>query len=587
MANQSYSSAGLFGQPSFGDYSGLSGGVPEPMTPEQIQQQLAYQQDQYGGQPSYYDLYNSPESSGFLQNVNARQRLPTNPYVNAPPDLLRTALSQAEPMAQQQATTTEAINQMSVSNGLPPSPKGKMWKFDANSNQYVLVDDPLFNLSQDASQTTAVSSAQRVAMPAPAPASSIVSRVFPEVDAMQRALYQQKQNEAMQAQALQFAKLDPFEKASYGLAMGGQQLGDAIGGALGAKDPQLQLISMRNSLMSQLDQNNPETFFKAARMAYQYGDSDFATKIADAGQKLQVSSATTRKTIAEAQKFELSNTQEQKLREELSKLPATATEADILGIVTKYGSPDKVLSVLQASADKEAQRTARADQARKDNEAKLERLQERIDAETIAAKERGANAKQLEQMRIDGRKEIEQAKNEFKQSQLSNKPMPAGLIKDESKDLELIDNLDAQITTLSPVIENLKIDPKTKKAPLELGFLNNRKYEVANATGNSTTESRAYANLERAVQAATNLKVSAEKGVQTDKDVLRFANEFLAAYGKNDTQTTFEALDNFVKATETAKKKTQIRINQRRRAAKIEPFFEDISSDEDLLNKYK
>jgi len=417
--------------------------------------------------------------------------------------------------------------------------------------------------------------------------SSIVQGMFPEVDAMQRALYQQKQNEAMQAQAMQYASLDPMARAQYSLYLGGQQLGGAIGGALGGKDPQLQLISMRNSLMSQLDQSNPDTFFKAARMAYQLGDSDFATKIADAGQKLQVSSATTRKTIAEAQKFELSNTQEQKLREELSKLPATATEADILGIVSKYGSPDKVLAVLQSSADKEAQRTARADQARKDNEAKLERLQERIDAEAVAAKQRGADAKQLEQMRINGRKEIEQAKNEFKQSQLENKPMPAGLIKDESKDLELIDNLDAQITTLSPVIENLKIDPKTKKAPLELGFVNNRKYELANATGNSTTESRAYANLERAVQAATNLKVSAEKGVQTDKDVLRFANEFLAAYGKNDTQTTFEALDNFVKATETAKKKTKIRINQRRKAAKIEPFFEDILSDEDLFDKYK
>jgi len=378
-----------------------------------------------------------------------------------------------------------------------------------------------------------------------------------------------------------------MEQAQYSLYMGGQQLGGAIGGALGGKDPQLQQISMRNAIMSQLDQNNPETFFKAARMAYQYGDSDFATKIADAGQRLQVSAATTRKTIAEAQKFELSNTKEQKLLEKFSKLPPNATEADILAIVTEFGSPDKVLSVLQASADKEAQRTARADQARKDNEAKLERLQERIDAEAVAARQRGADAKQLEQMRINGRKEIEQAKNEFKQSQLANKPMPAGLIKDEADDLKLIDTLDAQITTLSPVIKNLTIDPITKKPPLELGFVNNRKYELANATGNSTTESAAYANLERAVQAATNLKVSAETGVQTDKDVLRFANEFLAAFGKNDTRITFEALDNFVKATETAKKKTKIRINQRRKAARIEPFFEDTSSDEDLINKYQ
>jgi len=404
---------------------------------------------------------------------------------------------------------------------------------------------------------------------------------------MQRALYQQKQNEAMQAQAMQYASLDPMARAQYSLYLGGQQLGGAIGGALGGKDPQLQLISMRNSLMSQLDQNNPETFFKAARIAYQYGDSDFATKIADAGQKLQVSSATTRKTIAEAQKFELSNTQEQKLREELSKLPATATEADILGIVTKYGSPDKVLSVLQASADKEAQRTARADQARKDNEAKLERLQERIDADTKAAKERGATASMLKTMEINGRKEIEQIKNEFKQSQLANKPMPPSLIKEEGKDLELIDNLEAQIKPLSLVIKNLTIDPITKKAPLELGFVNNKKYAFDNATGNSTTESRAYANLERAIQAATNLKVSAEKGVQTDSDVLRFANEFLAAYGKNDTQTTFEALDNFVKAAEISRQKTEVRINKRRKAAGVNPLFENTLSDQDLFDKYK
>jgi hypothetical protein len=191
-------------------------------------------------------------------------------------------------------------------------------------------------------------------------------------------------------------------------------------------------------------------------------------------------------------------------------------------------------------------------------------------------------------MDINGRKEIEAIKTEFKKSQVSNKAMSGALIKDEIKDEELIDNLDAQITTLAPVVQNLVIDPKTKKAPLELGFLNNRKYELANATGNSTTESRAYANLERAVQAATNLKVSAEKGVQTDKDVLRFANEFLAAYGKNDTKTTFEALSNFVKATQTAKEKTQIRIDKRRDAAKVEPLYRGNSlSDEDLLNKYK
>ena len=84
-----------------------------------------------------------------------------------------------------------------------------------------------------------------------------VMGMFPEVEAMQRALYQQKQNEAMQAQAMQFARLDPFEKASYGLAMGGQQLGGAIGGALGAKDPQMQMIGLQSRILSELIPGNP------------------------------------------------------------------------------------------------------------------------------------------------------------------------------------------------------------------------------------------------------------------------------------------------------------------------------------------
>ena len=117
--------------------------------------------------------------------------------------------------------------------------------------------------------------------------SSIVTGMFPEVDAMQRALYQQKQNEAMQAQALQFAKLDPFQKASYGLAMGGQQLGDAIGGALGGKDPQLQQISMRNAIMRRLDPSDPAQQMKVAQEIAQY-DPEFAMSIADNARKSAV-----------------------------------------------------------------------------------------------------------------------------------------------------------------------------------------------------------------------------------------------------------------------------------------------------------
>lgn len=113
---------------------------------------------------------------------------------------------------------------------------------------------------------------------------SVVAGMFPEVEAMQRALYQQKQNEAMQAQAMQFARLDPFQKASYGLAMGGQQLGGAIGSALGGKDPQLQQISMRNAIMKRLDPSDPAQQMKIAQEVVKY-DPEFGMSIADNARK--------------------------------------------------------------------------------------------------------------------------------------------------------------------------------------------------------------------------------------------------------------------------------------------------------------
>ena len=251
MANQSYS--GLFGQ--------------------------------YG---QYQDLYNDPEVSSFNVNVNTRPayagNVPINSYVNPMPF---PSVSDAVNMSQQKVTPVDAVNQMDVMKNLPPAPNGQMWEFDANSNQYVLVDDPLSNLSNNAPESAPVASSPQVAMPAPAlsaPAStssSIVQGMFPEVDAMQRALYQQKQNEAMQAQAMQYAQLDPMARAQYSLYLGGQQLGGAIGGALGAKDPQLQMIAQRQQMLNMIDPNKPETYGRAIQFALQTGDRNTALMLND------------------------------------------------------------------------------------------------------------------------------------------------------------------------------------------------------------------------------------------------------------------------------------------------------------------
>ena len=403
--------------------------------------------------------------------------------------------------------------------------------------------------------------------------------------------YQQAQRQAQEAQAMQYAQLDPMARANYGTFRAGQQLGGVIGGALGGEDPQLKMISQRQQLASQLDQNDPNSFMKVAQLAAQSGDPQFAMAIADAGRQMQVGMATARKTTAEAQKAELTLTQETQLRNELSMLPPTATEAEILAVVTKYGSPDKVLAALQASTTKAADREARAEENRiriearaeeklKDIEYKKERDLQNAKSDAERAQISADARIQAAQIAADARRDIGQLNVQLKRQKADtdaqiakNKPLAPSLQKDEGKDLELVDSLRARSESLLPAINSLTIDPKTQKAPLELGPLNNVKYLAQNAAGNSTVESRSYAQLQRAVQEATNLKTDAAKGVQTDKDVLRFANELIAAFGANDTKTSLEALNNFYKSTVKAEESTKKRIDSRRTSQGVDPYY--------------
>jgi hypothetical protein len=100
--------------------------------------------------------------------------------------------------------------------------------------------------------------------------------------------YQLAQQQAQQAQAIQYANLDPRAKADYGFYSAGQQLAGAIGGALGGQDQQLKLISQRQQLASQLDPSDPQSYMKVAQFAAQSGDQQFAIAVADAGREAAV-----------------------------------------------------------------------------------------------------------------------------------------------------------------------------------------------------------------------------------------------------------------------------------------------------------
>jgi hypothetical protein len=387
-------------------------------------------------------------------------------------------------------------------------------------------------------------------------------------------MYQQRQAAAADERALALAQLNPMQRAEFNIGRSAYQLA----GALGGPDPELQRISLRQSIASQLDFNDPASIQRARGLLAQANDGAGVMQLDAVIRQAQESGALVRQrgaaekaSLAQAGKLEMDAAQETKLRNELAALGPNATQEQITAVMSRYGSPDRVLATLQASADREATRVAADERARLDREARAEAARLQNEARIEAARERGASAKEIAQMQIEGRKQVAELVAALKKPEKTM--LAPSLQKEEGKDLELIDSLAMREESLKPTIRLLTPDPATKKPPLELGPAKNAGYLARNALGNSTPESRSFAALQRAVQEATNLKTDAAKGVQTDKDVLRFANELIAAFGKYDTQTTLEALTNFNKATVSAREKAEGRVDSRRRSQGVEPYY--------------
>ena len=135
--------------------------------------------------------------------------------------------------------------------------------------------------------------------------SSIVGGMFsPEISRAQEMEYMLKRQAGMQSEAMAFAQLSPMQQAQFGFYRGGQQLGDALGSALGGQDPQLQRISFRNSIAQQLDMRDPESYFKAATVANQAGDREFANSLVEAGTKIESTMSQVQLRKAQAKKAE-------------------------------------------------------------------------------------------------------------------------------------------------------------------------------------------------------------------------------------------------------------------------------------------
>jgi hypothetical protein len=118
-------------------------------------------------------------------------------------------------------------------------------------------------------------------------AESIVAGLF----GLTPQMYQNQQYQQDLSRGMALAQLSPGAAAQAGLQASVGQLGRGIAGAMGVQDPQLQKITQRQQLLTQLDLTDPKSLIEGAKIATSSGDAQLAAGLIDRARSLQESAS--------------------------------------------------------------------------------------------------------------------------------------------------------------------------------------------------------------------------------------------------------------------------------------------------------
>ena len=111
-------------------------------------------------------------------------------------------------------------------------------------------------------------------------------------------MYGEQQRTSALREGIDLAQLTPGQAGAAMTYAGARGLGGAFANALGVEDPQLKLISARNSIFQQIDQSNPESMMQGIKMLSQMGDNQGAMALADYYRNAQGQMAQTQQRLA-------------------------------------------------------------------------------------------------------------------------------------------------------------------------------------------------------------------------------------------------------------------------------------------------
>ena len=123
-------------------------------------------------------------------------------------------------------------------------------------------------------------------------------------------MYGEQQRTSSLAEGIRLAQLDPATRGAAMTYAGARGLGGAIAGAMGIEDPQLKLISTRNTIAQQIDQTNPESILQGAKMLSQMGDQQGAMALAQYARQAQSEIAQAQQRLAAGRASDAAATRE-------------------------------------------------------------------------------------------------------------------------------------------------------------------------------------------------------------------------------------------------------------------------------------
>jgi len=141
-------------------------------------------------------------------------------------------------------------------------------------------------------------------------------------------MYGEQQRRSALREGIDLAKLTPGEAGAAMTYAGARGLGGAIASALGVEDPQLKMISARNTIFQQIDQSNPESMVQGIKMLSQAGDQQGAMALAEYYRKAQSETALAQQRTAAANRERVQSTPEKILI--ANQLAQLNTELDVL-----------------------------------------------------------------------------------------------------------------------------------------------------------------------------------------------------------------------------------------------------------------